>query len=380
MDGEQETLKAREMRHRGFGGVYRPTYKHKRTGQLRQSSIWWIQYYVHGTRRLENSHSRNRSDALSLLKKRLGEVVDGKITASAISRTRFTDMAEMLRNDYQANLRKSSVRAERSVSHLMEFFGLSRANEITADRVVAYTAFRQRQGGANATINRELAALRRMFRLGKRGGRVGEPPFISLLREDNVRKGFFEPEQFQAVLRHLPDDLKPVIEVAYYTGWRVHSEILTREWQHMDFKNGWLRLEPGETKNGRGRNFPLTRRLREVLQKQWEDTRALEQSTGSIIPSLFHRRGRPIKDLYTSWRKACRLAGLPGRILHDFRRTAVRNLERAGVPRSDAMAMVGHLTESIYRRYAISDEASLRESAAKVERFLKLGRAPNSNK
>jgi len=355
------------MRQRGFGGVYRPTYKHKETGQLRQSSIWWIQYYVHGKRRLENSRSRNRSDALSLLKKRLGEAVDGKITASAINRTRFTDLAEMLKNDYQANLRKSSIRAERSVSHLTEFFGLSRAIEITADRIMAYTTFRQRQGAANATINRELAALRRMFRLGKRAGKVGEPPFISLLREDNVRKGFFEPEQFQAVLRHLPDNLKPVIEVAYYTGWRVHSEILSRQWQHVDFKNGWLRLEPGETKNARGRNFPLTTRLREVLQQQWEHTRALEQSTGRMTPWVCHRRGHPIRDPYTSWRKACKAAGLPGRILHDFRRTAVRNLERASVPRSDAMAMVGHLTESMYRRYAISDEASLRESAAKLD-------------
>jgi hypothetical protein len=74
-----------------------------------------------------------------------------------------------------------------------------------------------------------------------------------------------------------------------------------------------------------------------------------------------------MKSFYASWRKACREACVAGRFVHDFRRTAVRNLERAGVPRADAMAMVGHLTESIYRRYAISDEASLRESAAKLD-------------
>lgn len=115
----------------------------------------------------------------------------------------------------------------------------------------------------------------------------------------------------------------------------------------------------------------MTERLRAVLQQQRERTSALELSTGKIIPWVFHRNGRPIKSLYTSWRNACRVASLPGRIPHDFRRTAVRNLERAGVPRSDAMAMVGRLTESIYRRYAISDEASLRESAIKLNRLHK---------
>ena len=210
-----------------------------------------------------------------------------------------------------------------------------------------------------------------MFRLGKHAGKLGELPFISLLQEDNIRKGFFEPAQCQAVLRHLPDDLKPVVEVAYITGWRVPSEVLTRQWQHVDFDNGWLRLEPGETKNRKGRNFPMTERLRAVLQDQRERTSALERSTRKIIPWIFHRNGSPIKSLYTSWKRACRDAGLPGRILHDFRRTAVRNLERAGVPRADAMAMVGHLTESIYRRYAISDEASLKDSAIKLNRLHK---------
>jgi integrase len=76
--------------------------------------------------------------------------------------------------------------------------------------------------------------------------------------------------------------------------------------------------------------------------------------------------GRPIKDLRRSWQAAGEAAGLQGRIPHDFRRTAVRNLERAGVPQSTAMAMVGHKTASIYRRYAIVDEAVLREGSEKL--------------
>jgi integrase len=76
-----------------------------------------------------------------------------------------------------------------------------------------------------------------------------------------------------------------------------------------------------------------------------------------------------ITSFRTSWKKACKAVGVPGKIPHDFRRTAVRNLERAGATRSDAINMVGHKTEAIYRRYAISDEKSLKEAAVKLARL-----------
>ena len=142
----------------------------------------------------------------------------------------------------------------------------------------------------------------------------------------------------------------------------------TVPWQkgHLDLGAGWLRLEPGETKDRKGRMFPLTPRFRAVLEAQLARTRELERQTGQIIPWFFHRGGHPIKSFRRAWLRACRNAGLAGRIPHDFRRTAVRNLERAGVPRSTAMEMVGHRTESIYRRYAIADEGMLRDGAVKL--------------
>lgn len=105
------------------------------------------------------------------------------------------------------------------------------------------------------------------------------------------------------------------------------------------------------------------------MESQRERTRQLELTTGRFIPRVFHCDGKPIKDYYSGWDKACRLAGYPDRVAHDLRRTAVRNLERAGVARSAAMRMTGHKTESIYHRYAIVDEAMLRESAEKLAVF-----------
>ena len=194
------------------------------------------------------------------------------------------------------------------------------------------------------------------------------------------------------VLKNLPRDLQPAIETAYITGWRIHDEILTRQKHHADLKGcGWLRLDPGETKNGEGRNFPFTVRLREIIAQQLERTKALEKATGRIIPWLFHRNGRPIKTFRRSWMTACVKAGLGteirstdgklikkigNRISHDFRRTAVRNLERAGVSSSDAMKMVGHKTESIYRRYAIADERSMKEAVGRLDQFYAIDQQP----
>jgi integrase len=354
---------------RGLGFVYQPVYLDKRTGERKTAATWWVQYSVRGKRFRESSGSSNRVDAVKLLKRRIGDASQGRTIGPQAEKTRFKQLTQMLIDDYRANGRRSLKRMRASVGHLLAFFGDEFAMDITGDRIASYIVYRQDEKAAAATINRELAALKRAFRLGEKVGKVIQRPEVSMLREDNRRKGFFEAEEYRAVLEHLPEDLKPVIQTAYITGWRIASEILTRQKHHVNLEAGWLRLEPGETKNGEGRNFPLTPELSEVLKVQLEKTRELEQETGRIIPWLFHRNGNPIRDYRGAWASGCKDAGIAKRIPHDFRRTAVRNLERAGVPRSAAMAMVGHRTESIYRRYAIADEAMLKEGAIKLAAF-----------
>jgi integrase len=363
------------QQHRGTGKVFRPKYappgqsytQARQAGTLRESALWWIEYHYRGKRYRERTDSANRMDAVRLLKRRLGETGRGKVIGPDVERTTFEDLAGMLLNDYRANGRKSLDRAEDSVQHLRERLAGVRACDLTADRVTAYVADRLKDGAANATVNRELSALKRMLRLGEIAGKVAHRPHIAMLHEHNTRTGFFEESEFRAVVAHLPEDLRAVFEVAYVTGWRVKSELLTRQWSHVDFKAGWLRLEPGETKNGDGRMFPLTPMLRTVLERQRERTETFQRTSGQIHPAVFHRSGQPIKSFRRAWLSACRRAALVGRIPHDFRRTAVRNLERAGVPRSTAMRMVGHKTETIYRRYAIADEAMLKEGGVKLQ-------------
>jgi integrase len=153
----------------------------------------------------------------------------------------------------------------------------------------------------------------------------------------------------------------------FWTGWR-RNETLTREWRHVDFSRGVIVLDPGESKSGEGRTFPFDAlpELAAVLERQRDYTDAVEKRTGQICRWIFHRDGERVVSIRQAWRTACKKAKLIGKIPHDFRRSAVRRLERAGVPRSVAMKLVGHRTEAIYRRYAITNESDLREGLAKV--------------
>jgi integrase len=240
---------------------------------------------------------------------------------------------------------------------------------ITAADIRAYIGRRQAAGAANGTINRELSALGRMFSLAVNGKKLYDKPSINKLEEAPPRRGFFERETFEAVRRHLPENLRGLVTFAYITGWRVGSEVQPLEWRQIDWNAREVRLDPGTTKNRAGRVFPFTQELEKVLLAQLAEHER-QKNAGRLVPHVFHRNGTPIRCFRGAWRTACRRAGCLGRIPHDFRRTAVRNLELAGVSHSAAKAMVGHKTESMYKRYAIVDSATLRDAAAKIDRAM----------
>lgn len=203
-------------------------------------------------------------------------------------------------------------------------------------------------GIAPATAKLELTHLHKAFRLAERAGK--------------------------AVCPHLPDAFQGPITLACLTGWRVPSEILTLRWQQVGFSSGMVRLEPGTTKNDEGRVFPFGAlpELANLLRAQWENALSLELATGQTAPTVFHWNDRgtikPIhpKSLYHRWKVACRLAGVPTRIPHDFRRTAVRNLERAGVATVGGDEVDGPQDGSRLSRYTIVCEADLTEGLKKL--------------
>jgi len=162
-------------------------------------------------------------------------------------------------------------------------------------------------------------------------------------------------------------DLRCVISIAYTYGWRARSEILPLMRSQLDLAAGTLRLEAGTTKNREGRVVYLTPDLRAMLAAQLERVEALQKKLKRVIPYLFpNNKGERIVEFRKAWAAAPRSAGLPGLLVHDLRRSAVRNMERQGVSRSVAMKMTGHKTESVYRRYAIISDADLQDATRRI--------------
>jgi integrase len=186
-----------------------------------------------------------------------------------------------------------------------------------------------------------------------------------MLRENNVRSGFLEHEQYRALLIELPDELKPLLVVGYHVGNRV-GELLMLKWHQVDLIGQQIRLRQGETKNDEGRVLPIYGDMVAVLAMA-------KQHRDQEFPRcawVFHRFGNRILDFRKAWASACERAGIPELQFHDLRRSAVRNLTRAGVPEKVAMQITGHKTRSVFDRYNIVSERDIREAGQKMERFL----------
>jgi integrase len=363
-----ESEEKKRKRDRGAGSIFQPEWKDPKSGEYKKSPTWWIQYHYHGRKIRESAKSTNRNDAVRLLNRRMGEMGKGRLIGPDAEKVTFENLATILENDYKTNSLKSLERAKDAIEHLRGTFGMDRAGDITTDRIDSYIVSRRDlENAKSATIHYELAILKRMYSLAIEKGRLAQRPHIPAIEVRNTRTGFFEESEFKSVQKHLPEDLRPVAEFAYLTGWR-KQEILKLERRRVDFTAEMVRLEPGSTKNDEGRTFPFKSypALKALLENQEARTDALQKERGIIIPWVFHRNGRPIKDYRRAWKTACIAAGVPNRIPHDFRRTAVRNLERAGVSRSVAMKLTGHKTEAVYKRYAIVSESDLAEGVAKL--------------
>ncbi len=332
----------------------------------KRGKIWWLSYYANGEHICESSYQKDKGEAGRQLRERMGKVAEGTYVGPKADRVTFEEMKEDMLKDYRINQRKSIKDVERSVSALGRFFGGRKAKSIEPRDIVAYKAKRQADGLTNGSINRELSALKRMFNLALRNGNIVRKPYIEMLEENNVRQGFFEWLDFESIRTRLPEYLQSPMTFAYLTGWRVRSEVLTLSWSNIDFKAGTVRLEPGTTKNKDGRVIYMTPELKSLLEAQRANTLVLQRKTDQIITLVFHHEGQSICNYYKAWHKACEGAGMSGKIPHDFRRTAVRSMVRAGIPERVAMQMTGHKTRSVFDRYHIVSDGDLKEAAEKL--------------
>lgn len=239
-----------------------------------------------------------------------------------------------------------------------------------------YIRHRRGEAAKDATIQRELEAIRRAFALAAEQRRLGFVPVVPTLAigDSNARQGFLSRAEFEALVGNIgemrgrpakftdDDDLKDFVSWAWWTGMR-KGEIAALTWDALDRETWTLRLHAGDAKTGRGRLLALEGPLRKIIDRRL-DARRLD------VPLIFHRDGKAVREFKKSWATACKRAGLPGILFHDLRRSAIRNMVRAGVDTAVAMRISGHRTRNVFDRYNITSQADLRAAVQQTEEHI----------
>jgi integrase len=359
------------------------------------STTWWIKFSERGIPRCENSHSSDRRVAEKLLQRRLAEVTT--MTYIPRENIRVDELISDLLEEHRVNGRKSTSDVEaRWRLHLLPFFTRRPAMDITTDLIRRYISLRQEENAENATINRELSLLKRAFNLAREctPPKVRIVPYIPMLKESNVRKGFFELDhyyRFAAECAQVGLWMRAIFELGFIYGWR-HAELKGLRVRQVNLLAGTIRLDPGTTKNDDGREVVMTKPVRELLTQ-------CVHGKGPDHYVFTRNNGARIADFRGTWAKVCCSASLGelvcphceqavtdeghchvcshkwkrndlkyvGLIFHDLRRTAVRNMVRAGVPERVAMTISGHKTRSVFDRYNIVSRSDIADAARKVE-------------
>lgn len=338
-------------RERGDGSIWQ------------RGRIWWIAYYgPDGQKIRESTHTDIESVARRRLKRRLAEREAGTLPDRYAEKILVSELAVDLLNDYR-NQNQNIRFAEFCWKHLEPHFGNVRASGVSKSAVNDYIQFRQDEGAKPGTINRDLSILRRMFTLAAENDPpkvLRVPPFPKHLPESDAREGFIEVEQYLKLCEHSSKQpwLHALLAVGYSLGFR-KGEMLDLRVSQVDLGARSIRLLSGNTKNGRPRTAPMTDEVHQLLSECVKDK--------SLDDFVFTRaNGKPVGEFRKTWATLTKAAGLSGLMLHDLRRSAVRNMIRNGVPEVVAMRISGHITRNVFDRYNIVSSTDLTAAAEKI--------------
>ncbi len=361
------------------------------------SSMWWAAYYLRGKEFRLCTGEIDDVKAGKFLQRSFIEIGADEIgartfTTPKASRLTLHELLEALKADFE-------LRGKASPQNLSVFkradadFGTFRAVDLTAEYIDKYIEQRLADADRPATINRVTQILGQCYALAIRREHFSRAPFIRHLSEaGNARQGFFSEPELAAVISHLPKDLRDFVRFAAATGMR-KGECCSLTWG--DIEGDVLTLRGENAKNGEARSVPLVGELAEIIERRKADRQVKENGTARMIEHIFHRDGQPVAEFRKAWATACVAAGVAkmvcpkcqsegsakecptceirteysGKIFHDLRRTAVRNMTQAGVPQAHAMKISGHKTASMFQRYNIVNSDDLRTALERTAQY-----------
>lgn len=347
---------------------------------------YWYSFIFDGRRYQRSTKCKNAKSARDIERAAWNNLARGAVGLPAEGPQKIVTVGELL-DTLEASYKEEKKLSQQARSVLKltrRAFGSKIAAQLTAKDVDDYIADGRKDGKRNATINRVTETLRRAYRVME----LTAPKIRHLSEKDNARKGFFSDDEFRRVYSHLPEDISDFALFGYLTGWR-KGEIASLTWS--DVEEGVIRLRADKSKNREARSVVIAGELVSVIDRR----KQARLSKGVLTNLVFHREGAPVAEFRKAWASACVAAGVgkmicpkckgegtvrtcerceirceySGRIFHDLRRTAVRNLVRSGVPQSIAMKISGHKTASMFRRYDIANEDDLKQAIEAVQRY-----------
>lgn len=364
----------------------------KRSGTIAQRGerSWRIRYYNNDGLRQAETITGTRDDAERQLAIRMGEIAKGLPVSSKPNAVLFGELADDVLTDYEVNDYATTEDAEtRFRLHLNRTFGKRKAAQITMAQIKTYIKLRQEEGAKPGTINRELELMRHTFRLAMQGRKLHHMPHVPMLREDNVRSGFFTRDEVVRLCSHMKEPYASFTMFGFLTGWR-YSEIQGLLWRNVDFKHGEIRLDVGTDKNRAGRVFPMSVELRALLDEAKARAKKAVPVSGktttitkevialdvvALAKPVFAIAGAPVGAFRKTWKTACHKAGLPCivdketgrpikaiRLFHDLRRSAAREMASQGIREGVIMKLMGWKTRSVFDRYNVVSDGDLRDA------------------
>jgi integrase len=356
-----------------------------------RGKTYWYSFTFNGRRVQKSAKVQNAKEAANIEKAAWTQLARGEVGLDAPKRERraIGELLDALQRNYEDN-DKLSPQNKSLIARAKADFDSKLATELSSDEIAKYIERRKKEGAKPSSINRVTEVIRRAFTIAG----LTAPRMERLSEAGNARQGFLSEAELDALISHLPMDLQDFTRFAAACGMR-KGEIAGLTWKMIEGDE--LRIPGNICKNRKGRVLPLTGELAEIIERRRAALSKKNDGTLQMPEHVFHRNGEAVAELRKSWQTAAIAAGLgimicekcekqgpekycakckrprkyQGKLFHDLRRSAVRNMVKAGVNTQVAKQWSGHKSDSMFERYSILTTDDMREAARKTEEYRK---------